>query len=327
MYQASDVRTISLDRPRFAILYTLYFTACVVLAIVIAVVPLWVLASTGNDSVLALPLARHDSKGAPRLQRARFAAAIEAAVVRFDPVRHIEAFLTRRAVTSFWNSLWNSLRRRWRLTPQPCRFVDERGRGRLRCPKGTLSSALILLIGRKGKPAGTPSHLTTRSGLNNSSSVYSSPASSASGGLEPCRVMVGGDASLADHRRLVIAESLHLNAATADHRGQEVQVGCCLPSNLGSAMRPRAVARKRRPSRFRGCCPGLVREERRGDLREISAWLLSQREEPGPGLRHPALVDRRRAIPSSPCDSLDPLTFFLDERGRQGSRVCGRRTQ
>ena len=43
MYDDSDVRTISLDRPRFAILYTLYFTACVILAIVIAVVPLWVL--------------------------------------------------------------------------------------------------------------------------------------------------------------------------------------------------------------------------------------------------------------------------------------------
>jgi len=47
MNRDSDTITISLDRPRFAILYTLYFTACVVLAIVIAVVPLLILSKYG----------------------------------------------------------------------------------------------------------------------------------------------------------------------------------------------------------------------------------------------------------------------------------------
>lgn len=47
MYRHSDTQTISLDRPRFAILYTLYFTACVVIALVIAVVPLLVLSRYG----------------------------------------------------------------------------------------------------------------------------------------------------------------------------------------------------------------------------------------------------------------------------------------
>ena len=47
MYRDSDTQTISLDRPRFAVLYTLYFTACVVLGVVIAVVPLLVLSRYG----------------------------------------------------------------------------------------------------------------------------------------------------------------------------------------------------------------------------------------------------------------------------------------
>jgi len=47
VHRDSDTLAISLDRPRFAILYTLYFTACVVLAIVIAVVPLLVLSRYG----------------------------------------------------------------------------------------------------------------------------------------------------------------------------------------------------------------------------------------------------------------------------------------
>jgi hypothetical protein len=47
MHRDSDTLTISLDRPRHAILYTLYFTACVVLAIVIAFVPLLVLSRYG----------------------------------------------------------------------------------------------------------------------------------------------------------------------------------------------------------------------------------------------------------------------------------------